>query len=169
MAYELEALLVRIDGDALNDLLEPHVVLDDHLGLALIPITRDVRAARSTSEEKTEPGFYSLTEGIVHWAQGLSRRGQVFYVHTQFFGGVGSQAAVGWKYGERVLDPVFTTNHKSEADDWYKVVGPEDSLAISTVLRLLGVESVGNDDEFATVGLGRYRSTDRWVEAAQGE
>ena len=165
MAYQLEALLVRFDDDFFKELPEPHVVLDERLGLVMIPITDPVRTTHS-SDAQPVTGFYELTEGIAHWAEGLSRHGQVFYVHAEFHGGTGFQAAIGWEHGQRSGDPIFTKNHPAEAEDWYQIVNRDAPMAISTALRQLGIEADASRDEFAAVGLGRHRSTDDWI--AQG-
>jgi hypothetical protein len=91
-----------------------------------------------------------LTGALARFAAQLSRSGPVAYVETDYFGGAGDQAATGWSGGQRVL-------RRARAG-----VGP-----VNAALRWLGVQPSGFQDEFETVGLGRYRETGSWlVEAA---
>lgn len=73
VAYVLEGLLARIDGRALAD-DQPsgaHVVLDDRLGLVLVPITEPLRAKVSEEAGSPIPRFYHLTDGVSTWAADL--------------------------------------------------------------------------------------------------
>lgn len=162
MAYVLEALLVRL-GSEVTEMPAPHVVLNADLGLVLIPITDAVRARHSAGQDALVAGFYQLTDGVARWATELSRFGQVFYVHAEFHGGTGFHAVVGWDYGQRTVDPLFTRNHPAEAETWYQTLTPDQPMAINLALRLLGVERGSSSDEFAAVELGRHRFTDEWV------
>jgi hypothetical protein len=73
----------------------------------------------------------------------------VAYVETEYFGGDGVQAAAVWEGGAIAFGP-------RQAD-----AGP-----INEALRLLGVERTTAQDEFDTVGLGRHRRNEGWIEEA---
>ncbi len=82
-----------------------------------------------------------------------SLSGPVALVEAEFFGGCGTQRAQVWEHGRSVLGPLVL-----EEDDPVPAVTP-----ISLALRRLGVEKGSHYDEFDAVGLGRHRSTARWV------
>ena len=95
------------------------------------------------------------------------------YVHAGFSGGPGFQAAVGWRGGRIAFGPRFTTNYGSRLWQWlwhrrYQVIrgkrpsGAPAAMAIDEALQFLGVEAVGDQDEFDVVGLGEHRLTEQW-------
>jgi hypothetical protein len=90
-----------------------------------------------------------LTGPLAQLARSLSAHGPVAYVETDYFGGAGTQAATVWSKGQRVL-------RRPRAPS-----GP-----VNAALRLLGVAGAGLQDEFDTVGLGRYRETGSWLAEA---
>ncbi|MEV6305855.1 hypothetical protein AB0M02_41015 [Actinoplanes sp. NPDC051861] len=92
-------------------------------------------------------GFWKLPPGFDRELASWSSAGPVGYVEAEYFGGVGSQRAVLWDAGELVLGPLF------------------EGSPISQLLRRLGVEPVGDSDEFDAVGLGRHRETEDWLPA----
>ena len=67
------------------------------------------------------------------------------YCSAGYSGGVGAQGVVIWKDGEEI----------------------ERSDSVTRALRLLGVTCDDGDDEWDTVGLGRFRQTDRWLALAR--
>jgi hypothetical protein len=69
-------------------------------------------------------------------------------IETDYFGGVGEQAAVAYRGEVEVMAPEQAP------------LGP-----INQALRLLGVEARPGSDEFDTVGLVRYRDFDSLLEA----
>lgn len=128
--------------------------------LALLPITddfanevKDYGITASMSEDLPLP---SLPPGLVKFAKEVSRSNSVAYVRTYYFGGFGSQDAVVWENEKLVFGP---------ANDSYNDGWP--NSAISQALRKLGVQAKEGEDEFDTAGLGRYRETHRWADAAK--
>ncbi len=87
-------------------------------------------------------------------AQAATGRVAVIYIEAEFFGGVGSQAAVGWQGGVVGFGPLRTQT-PTEDREGYAVVGESDDMAINAALRWLGVTRTELRDEFDTVGLGR--------------
>ncbi len=81
----------------------------------------------------------------------------VAYIEADYFGGVGTQAALGWHRDER-LGPFITESRP----DVPREPDPE-QWAINRVLRYLGVEKGAAFDAFDALGLGRQRNTSRWV------
>ncbi|WP_305783962.1 hypothetical protein [Symbioplanes lichenis] len=97
-------------------------------------------------------GFYELTGEVERRARELSARGTVAYVHGEFFGGHGFQAAVAWRGGSVVWGPVFTETVAGEAEDHYEVAGPG-SMAVNRLLRWWGVRAGDAVDEYAAARL----------------
>jgi hypothetical protein len=90
--------------------------------------------------------FWKLSPSGALWIEDLSAAGRVAYVETEYFGGVGTQAAAVWENGRTILGP-------KQAD-----IGP-----INDALRLLGVACTQTQDEFAVAGLDRHRETEDWL------
>jgi hypothetical protein len=91
----------------------------------------------------------------------LSESQPIAYVEAAFFGGEGEQAAIVWDRGSIVLGPVVEDEDNPP---------PLSERAINQALRRLGIGRRGHAiDEFATVGLGRHRTTEAWVALAGAE
>ena len=106
------------------------------------------------------PEFDRLFPELIFLAQDAARQTPLAYVETDYFGGVGSQSAILWKttntYGPfrsetRYINNTFITT-------------PEGEWAIKRVLYALGVQLLPNHDAFDTLGLGRFRSSEDWIE-----
>ncbi|MFC2133769.1 hypothetical protein ACFLTH_04060 [Bacteroidota bacterium] len=102
-------------------------------------VTRPVTQNFSTS---VHPDFERLILGVERLAEHLSDRGLVAYVESTFTGGYGGHHTMIWENGKRSGKP---------GND------------INEVLRLLKVVTHPGLDEFDTLGLGRHRSTRKWV------
>jgi hypothetical protein len=116
-------------------------------GVAFIPMTDallDGLATRfPTTTSHALPEFSKLSPSAVLWLEQLSATGRVAYIETEYFGGVGAQAATVWEDGKIILGP-------KQAD-----IGP-----INDALRLLGITRTETQDEFEVAGLGRHRQTE---------
>ena len=163
VAYVLEALIC--DGGA--DRADFAVTVELAAGLRLIPLTASNRDSMVGDDAAVRDsrlmGFEQLDSTTVTTAERISESGRVAYVHAEFHGGVGFQAAVAWQDGQVGCGPVFTTNHEAERQTHlYEIVAPANG-AINIALRFLGVAlREGCIDEFDVVGLGRHRFTEDW-------
>jgi hypothetical protein len=83
---------------------------------------------------------------------------RVIYIEAEFFGGTGSQAAVGWQGGVLSFGP-RRTQMPMEDREGYAVVADQDDMAINAALRWLGITRTQTRDEFDTVGIGRCAIT----------
>jgi hypothetical protein len=97
-------------------------------GLGLVPLTdrlkSSLRAGRP-ADVRVE-GYYELTEAIAGLAADLSAAGRVLYVHSEFHGGEGLQAVLGWERAAVSFGPVFTVTPHEAAEDWYVVASGEE-------------------------------------------
>jgi hypothetical protein len=94
-----------------------------------------------------------LTTADMSLAADCSRRGSIAYLETDYFGGVGIQAAVLWGGGALAIRPTSMRLEQS-------VGRPRATWPINAVLRGLGIVAAAGLDEFDTFGLGQYRSHD---------
>jgi HEAT repeat protein len=78
------------------------------------------------------------------WPIRASRGTTVARVSADYFGGTGSQSATVWSDGEVVAD----------------------NVDVNAALRHLGVEKSGGQDEWDSVGLGKFRRTETWAAEA---
>jgi hypothetical protein len=120
--------------------------------LAFIPMT-DVLFDHLATVFPAEVGdaygeFWKLSRSGAIWIGEISKLGRTAYIETEYFGGVGAQAAAVWEAGRLIYGP-----KKGE-------IGP-----INDALQLLGVVPTPADDEFAVAGLGRHRSNEEAIEA----
>jgi hypothetical protein len=127
-------------------------------GLWMVPLGRSARGELGEREAGVS-GFWCLTAGIEGLARHASLAGPVGYLEAEFFGGVGTQAAVAWWDDKVLVDPSSVE------------LGGPDSVELARspfnqVLRRLGVLRREAADEFDAVGLNRYRSTEDWVRIA---
>ncbi|RSM54884.1 hypothetical protein DMB66_36620 [Actinoplanes sp. ATCC 53533] len=165
MAGTLEALLLKSSEQDPRQAALPTVPLAVGSGLVLLPLTEEIVAsgAPTAADDPPVDGFYALTSGVAEWARRLSLHGDVAYLHTEFFGGVGFHAAVAWRDGAVAWGPLFTATSAGEAEDHYETVADSRDMAVNVMLRWLGVRRLDQHDEFAAVGLTRWRWTAEWA------
>lgn len=168
MAADIEALLLRRTDAICSAVATVGVLVDlgGQSGLCLLPLTDRVRRAVSGDGMETVPGFYRLSESVAAWARELSHHSPVVYVHVEFFGGNGFHAAIGWYHGEIAWGPRFTSTDPDE-DEHFDVIPRFGDLAVNDALRWLGVPRGQANDEFAAVGLDRFRMTTDWEQAGE--
>ena len=115
--------------------------------LVLVSITEV--PAQLPGEQPISP-FHKLTPRALAAARECVPSDTPFgYVETEYFGGVGEQCGAVWFGGGVLVAP-------QQAD-----------RIVNTVLRTLGVVRALGKDEWDTVDLARYRSTDDIVSAAR--
>jgi hypothetical protein len=95
-----------------------------------------------------------LTSTDLTFAAHASTGSALAYLETEYFGGVGQQAAAVWIDGRLAMRPALA--HSSEGR-------PPKLLPINGALRMLGVTAryaTPDDDEFTAFGLSHYRDHD---------
>lgn len=93
--------------------------------------------------------FHKLSDSIVQMIKDARCADKVAYVETEFFGGVGEQAAIVWENGDIIYGPEFADNC---------------SQPINRALKILGVRIIKSPDEFEEINLHWIRSTEKWYE-----
>lgn len=129
-------------------------------GFWLLPITTELKAELIEPREvasSEDPRLEELTPGVLSLALQASSHAPVAYVSTEYFGGQGGQDAATW-----VSESLgFSPRSIDYSGEW-------PNSPISQALRSIGAVAEPGKDEFDTVGLGRYRSTERWAKAHEG-
>jgi hypothetical protein len=128
------------------------VPLGQHL--SLLPMRDEFFDAVTVAGAPALDGFWKAPAGFGSVLAACSARGPVAYVEAEYFGGVGTQAALVWDSESMVLGPF-------EGEDGSLPGGSP----ISQALRRLGAVRGDHFDEFEAVGLGRHRDTDDWIPA----
>ena len=151
MGYHLNAILGGYERlQAVASATPPAVVVPLAGELGLIPLTEElfdaINKGSTANYQAEERPFTYLSTQIARWLQWLSVGTTIAYVEADYFGGTGTQCAVAWKDGIEVLPPIKVKD------------------AINQALRLLGVRAASGKDEFDTVGLGRHRTMEGWVD-----
>jgi hypothetical protein len=106
-------------------------------------------------------------DGREELLQALSRRGKCAYLETNYFGGAGTQIAETWENGERTMGPLISYDGIDNKTNQPEMTVVE--AAINQVLRAMGIQEQGGMDEFDTLGLGRFRSNRKVLEAIRGQ
>lgn len=152
MGHHLSAFIARPEVLAgLAELLPGARMLPLAQGLWFAPVPQELRdrAMEDAGDDGAGPGsFIDLVAVLEVIGARLSHRGDVAWMESDWFGGMGDSAARLWRGGEVVI---------AEA-------------SVNEVLRALGVQRVEQPqrlDEWDSVGLGEHRSTDRCFERAQ--
>jgi len=119
-------------------------------GIGMIPISEellyDIEQDDSSLDATKEHGFEFLSNVLSAWVQSLSQGTTLAYLEAEFISGEGTESAVVWRDGVRVLGPLRGTG------------------AVNRALRTLGVSVPSRREEFEVVGLGRHRSPEEWLE-----
>jgi hypothetical protein len=136
-----------LESFAREHALHPPIALA--AGLAILPL-RDVDidsiVVPPCDYDDEHPQY--LSRQLIDLLRRTSHQGPLIYFETEYFGGMGGQGAAVFQDGEVTFGP-----------QWGQIG------TINQALRLLGVRvEPPADDEFDTVGLGRYRRTERWLE-----
>jgi hypothetical protein len=152
MAYVLRAAVARAS-----------VISSGSIGTELVPLPQGfVLAPLVAASDKDPVGlFYRLTDDLARQLAVLSAAGPLAYLEAEFFGGAGTQSAIAWQDGKVIFGPLHTQSQDGE-EVGYVTPGRGD-MAINQVLRVLGVTAQGVHDEFAALGLGRFRDTAEWT------
>jgi len=118
-------------------------------GIGMIPISEellnDIERGDSSLGPTKEPGFEFLSNAFLAWVRRLSKGTTLAYLEAEFISGEGTESAVVWRDGVRVLGPLQGTG------------------AVNRALRTLGVSVPSRREEFEAVGLGRHRSPEEWL------
>ncbi|MFE3877219.1 hypothetical protein ACFXPX_22865 [Kitasatospora sp. NPDC059146] len=166
MSYELQALIGMLELLTVAAAEVPAArVVPLAQGLALIPVTPAVLSALQGDAAVSRSvggagsggaGFGGYSDGFELRLAAWSKAGPIVRVEAEYFGGGGTQRAVGWFDGRVVLGPLASGEFEP---------APAEGTPISRALRWLGGSvAPGRADEFDSVGLGAHRSTAGWAQ-----
>lgn len=122
-------------------------------GFALIPVTRALHedVIELFGEDLASPHgeLVTLSTALERVASDASHGAQLAYIETDYFGGRGTQAAIGWENGAVACGPLLSGSH---------------ARPINAVLAWMGAVANTGSDEFDALKLGNYRNTDTVAE-----
>jgi hypothetical protein len=152
MSYVLDAFIgpFAILKEQMHQLPTTKFILLEQ-GIAMAPMGYETRRALNLPD--TIKPFWHLPDKLFQLGINLSAIGPLGYLEIEFFGGTGEQAAVLWDQQEVTFGP-YLSEHNFNQDQ---------SPAINQLLQHLGVQRGNSIDEFAAIGLTRYRSNEDWL------
>jgi hypothetical protein len=122
-------------------------------GFALIPVTSELHqeVLDLFSEGLVSPHseWVRISTALARAIRDISHGARLAYIETDYFGGRGTQGAVGWENGEVACGPL-----SSSPNVW----------PINTALAWMGAAAHTESDEFDALNLGNYRDTDTVAE-----
>jgi hypothetical protein len=129
-------------------------------GWSLLPVTRAVHVASASAHAAAVPGLSHLRQGLAQRLAEASHAGPIAYVEADFRGGIGGQGSVVWENGAVTLGPLRCNHSEGRVPvitEW----------PINRALRHLGVIATPGRDEFDTLRLGRFGTTEAWADPAE--
>lgn len=133
-------------------------------GFALVPYTDQVHDRLLTPADTDAAAFapfWWLSATAARLLRELSRHGALAYMEAEYFGGVGTQHAIAWRNAATAYGPASTPD---------QAPAMRGDTPISRALRILGVPRTGaGRDEFDTLGLGRHRQLEDWLDGPHAD
>ncbi len=162
MGHSIRAVLGKADViDTFSSawILAESKTLNQGFALSLIPdqllddIDELVESRLTISFEQ----FNFLTASLHEILIDQSFRAKIAYIETDYFGGIGTQAAVLYENGQIQKGPLFSEIVWDRVESQY-LKKPDGIEAINQVLQNMGVWCKDGRDEFDMLGLPNYRS-----------
>jgi hypothetical protein len=128
--------------------------LNRNNGFAVFPTDADLidaRIAPDWTPTETDKEFKLLTNRFRTELQTLSRGGQLAYLETEYFGGIGGQGAVVCRDGNEIMPPTW-----------------RESGTINDALKLIGMSQGMVADRFAAAGFAEIRKNDDLLDLIAG-
>lgn len=156
MGHEVEGFISTRHAlqSATSGITNAHIV-DLSNELALLLNTDDFfdELVQCAPDENPNNIFWKFHAKLEKLAVLISATSPVVYFETDYFGGPGVQAAAAWKDGKILFRPTKSDSISVSRDE-----------PINSALRAIGVVHDPKQlDEFDTVGLGRFRDNEDWI------
>lgn len=173
MGHHLDAYIARPELlRGLSRLLPGARMMPLGQGLWFAPVPHELRARAMEDAGNDDAGpFLQLVAVLDHIGLELSKGGEVAWIETDWFGGIGGSRARLWRGGEVVIEEE-SVNTVLRAMGVRRLEEKSEIVEGSAILR--GLHSVGIDlikprlmDEWDSVGLGVYRNTESCFERAK--
>ena len=148
MGYYLSAFVGKSkDLECIHESYETAIIIELGQGLSLIPLTEELfDRINNFVVSGNINTFEYLTLTIEREILKIIEGKAIAYVEAEYFGGEGGQRGIVWKDGKR------SSEFKYGQD------------VINAILKSFGVVADKNEDEFRTLGFGRHRNTQDWVD-----
>lgn len=152
MAHFIEASITKNSVAAnIHAQFQYSFVLKVKQDFALTPLTKNFveEVSQENKFEVLYDEFDYLTKSLGEDVKKSSTSSKIACIKTEYFGGIGEQAAILWEQVNVIWGPSKDTK-----------IGP-----INSVLKSMGIIADINCDEFSALGLQDYRSNDEIVKA----
>jgi len=140
--------------------------VDLSAGFSAVPLTdhlaADMNELANLSTELAHEGFLKLSKSIELVLQNSSNNGIIGYIETEYFGGSGSQSAISYSKGNIQNGP-YTTKTDWDVKALKYVNTPIGERAINSILYGMGLKQTNYMDGFDNLGLGKYRSNEKFL------
>ena len=97
--------------------------------------------------------FWHLMPDYYRAAESASKHGSIGYIEVDFWGGTGEQIAIIWQGGNSVFGPILSKHNYQNNEEG----------AVNQLAKLMGVEMRNFHDEFAALGLDKFRLVEDWL------
>jgi hypothetical protein len=163
MTYVIQAIVARTNVLSVSAQQSDIIPLEQQFSMLLMTEALYDEVINRFEQSETPAGFLFLSKRVRDWLARYSTEGAIAYIETDIFGGYGSQSACVYEHGECVIAP-FVTSFAPEAN---RMLGLAlENFAINTALRRIGVvRTPGQADEFDSLGLGRHRTPEDWLQS----
>ena len=156
MGHCIHAIVAPIEtADSIAERWPELPRLDRDNGFSVFPIDAELiddKIAPVKTPTETGDEFMLLTDGFRNLLSSISRDGQLAYVETEYFGGVGGQGALVCRDGEEIMMAAFAN-----------------SGMINKALRLIGVRRGLLADEFTVAGFSEVRNNDDLLDLIEAQ
>ena len=148
--YYLSAVIGQ--ANAINEIETMLLFSQKHVNLMddilMIPLTNELYSfIISKYEQKFNVVWFDyLNLSLYDIIKESSKLGKICYVEAEYFGGKGSHSSIAFKDNCEVFREI-------------EIVG-----SIDKALKHIGVLTINDKDEFDSIGLGKYRDTESWIE-----
>ena len=161
MSHHLRGVLGPDDSinEFARDWLREPLPLGQNISLLALTdsLVESITELTGKGDNRPYEQFEFLPSSVVDLLERYSSACWVAYFETEYFGGVGTQAVGVWRDRELILGPKISSASWDPKNRNYVV---DNGWPINEALRFVGVWTDGSKDEFDTLGLGQYRSTD---------
>jgi hypothetical protein len=165
MGTQIEAVI--FDGDPESAAL-PKGLLTAPMpgGLTMLPVTAEMTSGLDPDAVGDEriPGNWNLQQPVAALARVLSRDRRVLYLFSETWAGAGIKESIAWRDGQLLYGPSGTCDMEADLEPGYQLAPGDNAVnAVNAGLRAIGVHATDGRDEYATVGLDKYRMTEDWL------
>ncbi|MEB2846211.1 hypothetical protein GAO09_06180 [Rhizobiales bacterium RZME27] len=126
--------------------------------LFILPLGHSALDALATYEKPSHTGFTYLGPELEQALRNASAKDGFLYIESDFFGGIGSQAAALFRDARLIWKEARALGEEPAL--FSQLLGCEAKWPVNEGLRAMGVQRRSDMDEFSAIGLHEYRAPD---------